>query len=168
MINSRVSDLTYPLLVGPQKTDKALFCMFYRRIYPNTDLIRLILSKTLQLTWLHGKRIHLYVHSFVQISWVEGISPTQNGERHSTWRILTDVEPHSAEQKDHSDVIHGEEHGLFSHFLIVCGLISPRHFSGKIVESTPASIFNQQWAVRDLRAVTFAPLLSISTNSRHF
>ena len=95
----------------------------------------------------------------MQISWVEGISPTQNGERHSTWRILTDVEPHSAEQKDHSDVIHGEEHGLFSHFLIVCGLISPRHFSGKIVESTPASIFNQQWAVRDLRAVTFAPLL---------
>ena len=129
--------------------------MFYPRIYPNTEFIRLVESKALSLTWLHGKRIHLYVHSFLQISWVEGISPRQNGERHSTWRILTDVEPHSAEQTDHSDVIHGEEHGLFSHFRIVCGLNSSRHFSGKIVESTPASIFNQQWAVRDLRAVNF-------------
>ena len=85
----------------------------------------------------------------MQISCVAGISPRQKEDRHSTWRILTDVEPHSAEQEDHSDVIHGEEQGWFSHFFIVSGLNSSRHFSGMTVESTPASIFNQQCAIRD-------------------
>ena len=148
-----ISPIRY-LLAFWRQTNYGSICSsaaFIRTLLINYNMMPFLIQ-----TWLHGKRCHLYVHSCVQISCVAGISPRQKEDRHSTWRILTDVEPHSAEQEDHSDVIHGEEQGWFSHFFIVSGLNSSRHFSGMTVESTPASIFNQQCAIRDFFAVTLS------------